>query len=123
MQSGPHTVMSEKKSEPSEQRKFAALSHATRLVVFRRVMRAGPDGVTAGELAEVAGVSPSNLSAHLTILTDAGLISVRAEGRKRIFAPELGGVAALVRFLVDDCCDGHPEVCEALPALGDRKTG
>ncbi len=102
-------------SETSELRRFAALSHPTRLVVFRRVMRAGPDGAAAGALAEAAGVSPSNLSAHLAILTDAGLITVRAEGRKRIFAPQLESVASLVRFLVDECCDGHPEVCHALP--------
>lgn len=115
--------MSDSKLETSELRKFAALSHPTRLAVFRRVMRAGPAGVTAGALAEVAGVSPSNLSAHLSILTEAGLISVRAEGRKRIFAPQLDGVAALVSFLVDDCCDGHPEVCAALPTAPRSKIG
>lgn len=115
--------MSESTLEPSELRKFVALSHATRLLVFRKVMRAGPEGVTAGALAEAAGVSPSNLSAHLALLTGAGLISVRAEGRKRIFAPELAGVAALVSFLVDDCCDGHPEVCAALPTSDARKAG
>lgn len=115
--------MSDTKLETSELRKFAALSHPTRLVVFRRVMRAGPAGVTAGALAQAAEVSPSNLSAHLSILTEAGLIAVRAEGRKRIFAPQLDGVAALVSFLVDECCDGHPEVCAALPTSDGRKTG
>ena len=104
-------------------RRFSALSHPTRLLVFRRVMQAGPPGVTAGALAEAADVSPSNLSAHLSILTEAGLVSVRAEGRKRIFAPHLEGVAELVRFLVDDCCDGHPEVCAALPSADALKRG
>jgi DNA-binding transcriptional ArsR family regulator len=107
-------------SETVELRRFAALSHPTRLLVFRHVMRAGPEGLTAGALAEAAGVSPSNLSAHLSLLSEAGLISGRAEGRKRIFAPDLDGVAALVRFLVDDCCDGHPEVCAALPRSDAR---
>jgi DNA-binding transcriptional ArsR family regulator len=111
--------MSEPAPDTPEIRKFAALSHPTRLVVFRAVMRAGPDGETAGALARTAGVSPSNLSAHLTILTDAGLITVRAEGRKRIFAPQLEAVADLVRYLIDDCCEGHPEVCAALP---DRRS-
>lgn len=100
---------------PSEVQKFAALSHETRLLVFRAVMRAGPAGVTAGALAEIAGVSPSTLSAHLSILTGAQLISVRAEGRKRIFTPNLDTVSGLVRYLVEECCDGHPEVCAALP--------
>ena len=111
--------MSETASDITELAKFAALSHPTRLVVFRAVMRAGPDGEAAGRLAEIAGVSPSNLSAHLTILSDAGLIAGRAEGRRRIFAPQLDGVADLVRYLVDECCDGHPEVCGALPRATD----
>ncbi len=114
--------MIDRKSDTVDIGRFAALSHPTRLLVFRRIMRAGPSGVTAGVLAEAAGVSPSNLSAHLSILTEAELVSVRAEGRKRIFAPRLDTVAALVRFLVDDCCEGHPEVCAALPASdGDRR--
>lgn len=113
--------MSETLSPPDEIKKFAALSHATRLVVFRTVLRAGPQGVSAGALADAAQVSPSNLSAHLTVLTEAGLISVRADGRRRLFAPQLDEIAELVRFLVDDCCDGRPEICAVLPA--SRRTG
>lgn len=113
--------MNARKTDTPDIRKFSALSHPTRLLVFRRVMRAGPSGVTAGALAEAAEVSPSNLSAHLSILTEADLVSVRAEGRKRIFAPQLDAVAAMVRFLVEDCCEGHPEVCAALPSADDLR--
>lgn len=93
---------------------FAALAHATRLTVFRTVMRAGPDGVSAGDLAQRAGVSPSNLSAHLSLLTGAGLLTVRQVGRRRFYSPDLERVRGLVDYLVLDCCDGRPEVC-ALP--------
>lgn len=103
-------------------RRFAALSHPTRLTVFRQVMHAGREGVAAGALADAAGVSPSNLSAHLSILTEADLVTVRADGRRRIFAPNLERVADVVRFLVQDCCNGHPEVCAALPKADDFRT-
>jgi DNA-binding transcriptional ArsR family regulator len=98
---------------------FAALSHETRLIVFRAIMRAGPQGVTAGALAERAQVSPSNLSAHLTVLTNSGLVTMRRDGRRRYYAPALSTVSQLVRFLVEDCCDGHPDVCAQLPAASE----
>ena len=95
---------------------FGALSHETRLTVFRKIMKAGADGVTAGELADHAGVTPSNLSAHLTVLTHSGLIKVRRDGRRRIYTAIVDTVADLVAFLVEDCCDGHPAVWAQLPS-------
>ena len=102
-------------------KRFGALAHLTRLTVFRALMKAGPEGVTAGDLAKAAQVSPSNLSAHLTVLTEAGLAVVTRDGRKRYYAPELDAVADLISFLVEDCCDGRPEVCAQLPASGSER--
>ncbi len=99
---------------------FGALAHETRLIVFQKVIKAGPDGVTAGELASHASVSPSNLSAHLSVLMQAGLIKVRREGRMRIYSPNVEEISGLVSFLVDACCDGHPEMCAALPQTSGR---
>lgn len=93
---------------------FAALAHGTRLEVFKTLIAAGPDGLAAGKLSETLQVSPSNLSAHLASLSQSGLITVRAEGRSRIYAVDLDRVAALVDFLVADCCRGHPEVCHPI---------
>lgn len=110
------------KNPPSDDeavKRFGALAHATRLIVFRALMKAGPEGVPAGALAKAAGVSPSNLSAHLAVLTEAGLAAMTRDGRKRYYAPELEAVANLIGFLVEDCCDGRPEVCSQLPARGD----
>lgn len=91
---------------------FSALAHPTRLSVFKALIVAGPDGLPAGALADLVEVSPSNLSAHLAALSAAGLIKARAKGRSRIYAVEMDQVAALVDFLVADCCQGHPEVCD-----------
>lgn len=89
---------------------FSALSHETRLIVLKAVMEAGPQGLTAGALAKRAKVSPSNLSAHLNIMTNSGLVNVHRDGRKRIYAAQISEIADLVRFLVDECCQGHPQI-------------
>lgn len=91
---------------------FAALAHETRLTVFRTVMRAGQDGVAAGDLAELANVSPSNLSAHLSVLVNAGLLDMRRDGRHRYYSAALEPVRGLINYLVIECCDGNPAVCD-----------
>jgi len=94
--------------------RLGALAHETRLTVFRALMRAGPDGLAAGALAEAAQVSASNLSSHLGVLLSAGLVSVRRDGRQRIYAPDFEAVRELLGFLVNECCQGAPEVCGGL---------
>ncbi|KPP81061.1 MAG: transcriptional repressor of arsenical resistance ArsR [Oceanicaulis sp. HLUCCA04] len=70
----------------------------------------------AGRLAEQLDISPSNLSAHLAVLTGAGLTQVRKAGRQRIYAADLVATAELVSFLVADCCGGDPELCRSVTA-------
>lgn len=93
---------------------FSALAQSTRLAVFRLLMKAGPGGVAAGTIAEGLGVPSTTLSTHLGILSRAGLIRARRESRSIIYAVDLEGVRSLLAFLVQDCCNGHPEVCAPL---------
>lgn len=99
---------------------FAALAHATRLSVFKALITAGPEGLAAGRLAALLDVSPSTLSPHLSALSHAGLVQVDVQGRSRIYAAKMERVAALVDFLVADCCAGHPDVCAPVRAALDR---
>ncbi len=94
--------------------RFAALASEARMRVFRLLMQAGPDGMAAGRLSERLKIAPSNLSAHLNTLRHAGLVTVRRDGRSRIYAAELKATGALVEYLVADCCNGHPEICRAV---------
>ncbi|WP_300529608.1 metalloregulator ArsR/SmtB family transcription factor [Maricaulis sp.] len=94
--------------------RFAALAHPTRLSVFRRLMQAGPDGLAAGVLAEALDVAPNNLSAHLNTMSQAGLIEARREGRSRIYVVRMETTAATVGFLIEDCCQGHPDICDVV---------
>lgn len=90
---------------------LSALGHDTRLAVFRLLIKAGPDGMPAGRIAEELAVAPSTLSAHLAQLERAGLLrSARAE-RRILYAVDFIGTRRLLGFLVDDCCDGRPELC------------
>ena len=65
----------------------------------------------AGAIAEKAEVSASNVSFHLKELERAGLINQQRESRSIIYTANYEGLGALIRFLMEDCCGGHPEIC------------
>lgn len=93
---------------------LSALAHASRLAVFRLLVRAGPEGVAAGEIAREIGALPSTLSSHLTILGHAGLIQSRREGRSILYSADFERMRELLGFLIADCCGGRPEICGSL---------
>jgi DNA-binding transcriptional ArsR family regulator len=95
---------------------LAALAQESRLRVFRLLVRAGPEGMAAGDIAEQLGVPANTMSAHLAVLSRAGLVVSRKEGRSVIYAVDLEGIRKLLSFLVEDCCRGKPEVCRPLIA-------
>lgn len=90
---------------------FGGLSQETRLQIVRLLVAAEPQGIAAGALAEKAGVSPSNVSFHLKELERVGLISQHRESRSIIYRASIEFLGDLVRFLMEDCCSGHPEIC------------
>lgn len=90
---------------------FGALSQETRLRLLRLLVVAGHKGIAAGSLAEQLEVSPSNVSFHLKELERAGLVSARRDSRSIVYTAEFEQVAGLIRFLMEDCCGGRPEIC------------
>jgi DNA-binding transcriptional ArsR family regulator len=93
---------------------LSALAQGHRLAVFRLLVRAGDQGVAAGEIAREIGVPSSTLSTHLTILAHAGLIRSRREGRSILYRADYQAMRDLLGFLVADCCGGRPEICAPL---------
>lgn len=91
-----------------------ALSQETRLAVFRLLVRAGPDGVPAGEIARRLRAPQNTISTHLSILEDAGLLRSKRAGRSVAYAADLPKMGSLIEFLVEDCCQGLPEVCSTV---------
>lgn len=83
---------------------LAALAQETRLDVFRRLVRAGPDGVPAGQLASELDIPPATLSFHLKELRSARLATSEREGRVIRYAPDFAVIAEVVAYLGDHCC-------------------
>ncbi len=97
---------------------FAALSQETRLQIVRLLVTAGPDGMAAGAIGKAMDASSSRMSFHLSHLEHAGLIESRREGRSIIYSATYPALSGLIEFLMRDCCQGHPEVCQpAVAAL------
>jgi DNA-binding transcriptional ArsR family regulator len=96
---------------------LGALAHAGRLEVFRLLVRAGPEGMAAGEIARATGSLPNTLSTNLSLLAKAGLVSSRREGRSIIYLAGYERMRELLAFLMEDCCAGKPEICAPLAAI------
>lgn len=90
---------------------LSALAHAGRLEVFRLLVKAGPAGMAAGKIAEATGTLPNTLSASLNLLTQAGLIRSRRDGRSIIYSADFEAMSGLLTFLMEDCCSGEPAIC------------
>src|SRR5665213_3133240 len=95
---------------------LAALAQTTRLDTFRLLVKREPEGVPAGELARLIEVPQNTMSAHLAILSRAGLIGGERHSRSIIYRADLDCFRAMTLFLVKDCCGGKPELCAPLVA-------
>lgn len=85
---------------------LGALANEHRLAVFRLLVRAGPDGRAAGDIAEKLAMPASSLSFHLAHLMRAGLIVQRRESRSLIYSADFDAMNGLVGFLTENCCGG-----------------
>ncbi len=96
-----------------------ALAHETRLAVFRLLVRAGDDGLAAGELAAHLGIPAPTLSFHLKELKYAGIVRVRRRSRSLIYTAHFETMHGLLGFLTDECCVGVTleGTCTPDPAL------
>ena len=85
-------------------RGFSALAHDARLELVRLLVRAGPNGLGAGELAARLGQAPSTSSAQLLVLSNAGLVCSERRGREVRYFAAFDMLRALTDFMGRDCC-------------------
>lgn len=85
---------------------LAALAQEHRLALFRLLVQAGNDGMSAGDIAAKLGIPNSSLSFHLSQLRHAGLIGQERRHRSLIYRADYPAMNALVGFLTDNCCGG-----------------
>lgn len=90
---------------------LAALGQETRLDVFRLLVRAGSEGIAAGEIATRLDTVQNTMSAHLKVLAHAGLIRPERDGRIVRYVADMTGFRDLLAYLMEDCCNGAPELC------------
>lgn len=95
---------------------LAALAQSTRLEVFRLLVKHEPEGIAAGEIAKKLDVPQNTMSAHLSTLTNAGLIKSERQSRSIIYRAKLDVFRELMIFMVKDCCGGSAELCAPLIA-------
>jgi ArsR family transcriptional regulator len=84
--------------------RLGALAHETRLSVFRLLVRRGPLGLPAGEIATRMGISPPNASFHLAELARVGLVRAKRDGRSVIYSVDFAASLGLVDYLKENCC-------------------
>ncbi|MCP4388910.1 MAG: helix-turn-helix transcriptional regulator, partial [Gammaproteobacteria bacterium] len=92
-----------------------AISQETRLKAFRLLVRSGSGGMAAGRIADALEIPHNTMSTHLSTLVNAGLVNSRRESRSIIYSIDFEGTRALFAFLMEECCEGNPQVC--LPVL------
>jgi ArsR family transcriptional regulator, arsenate/arsenite/antimonite-responsive transcriptional repressor len=90
---------------------LAALAQPTRLQVFRLLVRHEPEGLAAGDIARALAVPQNTMSAHLSILSRAGLVSAQRFSRSIVYRADLERFQAVMLYMLKDCCDGRPEIC------------
>ncbi|SCC94816.1 Arsenic resistance transcriptional regulator [Thiomonas sp. X19] len=93
---------------------FESLSSGVRLDVYRLLVKKGPEGMVAGEIAITLDVPPTNLSFHLKALTQARLLTVEQEGRYLRYRANIPLMLDLIAYLTEECCSGHPGQCTGL---------
>lgn len=91
---------------------LGALAQETRLRIVRYLVGAGMRGAAAGEIGQEVGASSSRLSFHLSALDNAGLVSSERNSRKIVYRANFENLGGLIAFLLDDCCNNHPAVCD-----------
>lgn len=92
-------------------RALAALAQDDRLKLYRLLVKAGPQGMPAGQLARSSRMPAPTVSFHLAKLVAADLAWSRKEGRFVIYGPEIAAMNRLLGYLTDECCGGQPALC------------
>ena len=84
--------------------------------MFRLLVKSAPEGMVAGEIATTLAVPPANLSFHLKVLSQAGLVTVEQEGRFQRYRADIPLMLDLIAYLTEECCSGNLNQCVEMRA-------
>ncbi len=88
-----------------------SLAQKTRLKAFKILVKAGLDGMPAGEIGDKIGVAQNNMSFHLSHLENSGLIKSKKDGRYIIYSADFKVVENLMKYLLESCCFDSDDKC------------
>jgi ArsR family transcriptional regulator, arsenate/arsenite/antimonite-responsive transcriptional repressor len=91
---------------------LASLAQESRLLIFKQLVQAGPDGTTPMQLAEYLAMPPATLSFHLKELYRAGLCNKIKQGRNIIYSADFNTMQSLIDYLLENCCSGGSCITE-----------
>jgi DNA-binding transcriptional ArsR family regulator len=80
----------------AEDRKYKALAHPLRRALLSALKEKDK---TLAFLARETGASPSRSANHLRLLTEAGLVRTRQQGRRRAYSLRKEGLREMTAFL------------------------
>jgi ArsR family transcriptional regulator len=83
---------------------LASLAQDTRLAIYRLLVKRGPEGFAAGDIAERLGIPGPTMSFHLKALAQGDLVVTRKESRFIYYAANFEQMNALVGYLTENCC-------------------
>jgi len=90
---------------------FESLASGIRLDIYRLLVKAGLEGMVAGQIATTLDLPPNNLSFHLKAMTHSSLLSVEQEGRFQRYRANIPLMLELIAYMTEECCAGQPEQC------------
>jgi DNA-binding transcriptional ArsR family regulator len=90
---------------------LGALAHEHRLAIFRLLVERGPEGLSAGRIADRVGLVPSSLTFHLQNLQRAGLITQQRISRQLIYSADFDAMNGLIGYLTENCCSQSDGEC------------
>jgi len=99
---------------------LSALGQETRLDVFRLLIKAGPEGLSAGAISERLNVKSNTLSTHLSALSRSGLVHAKRDGRSITYSARIDQMQNLILYLMQDCCEGNPDLCDPIAGAVDQ---
>ena len=83
---------------------LSALAQESRLSIFRKLVEAGPQGLSAGDISSELGIPPPTLSFHLKDLSQAGLVESQRNGRSILYRASYTSMNQLIDYLKQNCC-------------------
>lgn len=102
---------------------LAQLGNRARLEILRLLVKAGPDGLSIGEIQEALGLAPSTLAFHLRGLVSVGIVRQERQGRAVLCRPCYAVLDEVTAFLKSECCTGAAGPTDAAGTACDRRSG